>query len=187
MAYKVPFVNYQKYFKLHGDEMMDTLRRVLSRGDLLLRDDVDKLEHDVPAYLGLKYGVGLNSGTDSLHLSLLAAGIKPGDEVITSVIGFSTDFAPLVRAGLVPAFVDVEPDPYNLDVDGIENADDADSDSSGDALRGAAGAVQGAPNFVGLSSDDACWGTDADPSRARGAARAGGHRRRRQATRSSWA
>ena len=56
---------------------------------------------------------------------------------------------------------------HDIDGDGTENAYDADSDSSGDALLGASGAVQGARNFVGLSSDDAFWGTDADPSRAR--------------------
>jgi CDP-6-deoxy-D-xylo-4-hexulose-3-dehydrase len=61
-----------------------------------------------------------NSGSSALYLAVELLGLQPGDEVITSAVTFSTDIAPLVRAGLVPAFVDVAPDTYNIDVDGIE-------------------------------------------------------------------
>jgi CDP-6-deoxy-D-xylo-4-hexulose-3-dehydrase len=61
-----------------------------------------------------------NSGSSALYLAVELLGARPGDEVVTSAVTFSTDVAPLVRAGLVPAFVDVEPDSYNIDVGGIE-------------------------------------------------------------------
>src|SRR5436853_4469472 len=61
-----------------------------------------------------------NSGSSALYLAVELLGCEPGDEVITAAVTFSTDVAPLVRAGIVPAFVDVEPDTFNIDVDGIE-------------------------------------------------------------------
>src|SRR5205085_1914484 len=65
-------------------------------------------------------GVMCNSGSSALYLAVDLLGLQPGDEVITAAVTFSTDVAPLVRAGLVPVFVDVEPDTYNVDVDAIE-------------------------------------------------------------------
>ncbi len=61
-----------------------------------------------------------NSGSSALYLAVELLGLAPGDEVITPALTFSTDLAPLVRAGLVPVFVDVEPDTYNVDVAAIE-------------------------------------------------------------------
>ena len=58
-----------------------------------------------------------NSGSSALYLAVELLGLAPGDEIVTSAVTFSTDVAPMVRAGLVPAFVDVEPDTYNIDVD----------------------------------------------------------------------
>ena len=62
-----------------------------------------------------------NSGSSALYLAVELLGLQPGDEVLTSAVTFSTDIAPLVRAGLVPVFVDVEPDTYNVDVDALES------------------------------------------------------------------
>ena len=59
-----------------------------------------------------------NSGSSALYLAVELLGLEPGDEVVTSAVTFSTDIAPLVRAGPSPAFVDVEPDTYNVDVEG---------------------------------------------------------------------
>ena len=61
-----------------------------------------------------------NSGSSALYLAVELLGCEPGDEIITSAVTFSTDIAPMVRAGLVPVFVDVEPDTFNIDVDAIE-------------------------------------------------------------------
>ena len=67
--------------------------------------------------LAKQHGVMVNSGTSALWLAVDLLGCEPGDEVITSAVTFSTDIAPLVRRGIVPAFVDVEPDTFQIDVD----------------------------------------------------------------------
>ena len=64
----------------------------------------------------------VNSGSSALYLAVELLGLEPGDEIITSAVTFSTDIAPMVRAGLVPVFVDVTPDTYQIDVDQIEGA-----------------------------------------------------------------
>jgi CDP-6-deoxy-D-xylo-4-hexulose-3-dehydrase len=63
-----------------------------------------------------------NSGSSALYLAVELLGLEPGDEVLTSAVTFSTDVAPLVRAGLVPVFVDVEPDTYQIDVAQLDAA-----------------------------------------------------------------
>ena len=61
-----------------------------------------------------------NSGSSALYLAIELLDLEPGDEIITSPVTFSTDIAPMVRADLVPVFVDVEPDTFNIDVGAIE-------------------------------------------------------------------
>ena len=107
---------------VHDEREIDAVVEVLRGGATALRigKNVRDFERAVAELFGKRRGIMCNSGSSALYLAVELLGLSPGDEVITSVIGFSTDFAPLVRAGLVPAFVDVEPDTYNLDVDGIE-------------------------------------------------------------------
>jgi len=61
-----------------------------------------------------------NSGSSALYLAIEVLGLEPGDEIVTAAVTFSTDIAPMVRAGIVPAFVDVTPDTFQIDVDAIE-------------------------------------------------------------------
>ena len=70
--------------------------------------------------LAKQHGVMVNSGTSALWLAVDLLGCEPGDEVITSPLTFSSDIAPLVATGIVPAFVDVEPDTLQIDVTKIE-------------------------------------------------------------------
>src|SRR5262249_43062849 len=81
---------------------------------------VREFESRIAALFGKRRGVMCNSGSSALYLAVELLNLQPGDEVITSAVTFSTDVAPLVRAGLVPVFVDVEPDTYNIDGDAIE-------------------------------------------------------------------
>ena len=83
---------------------------------------VRAFEARVAALFGKRRGVMCNSGSSALYLAVELLGLEPGDEVLTAALTFSTDVAPLVRAGLVPVFVDVEPDSYNLDVAQLEAA-----------------------------------------------------------------
>ena len=80
---------------------------------------VRAFEERIAELFGKRRGIMCNSGSSALYLAVELLGLSPGDEVITSAVTFSTDVAPLVRAGLTPAYVDVEPDTYNVDPDGI--------------------------------------------------------------------
>lgn len=89
-------------------------------GTLRIGRNVADMEQRVAELFGKRAGVMCNSGSSALYLAVELLGLSPGAEVITSPLTFSTDLAPLIRGGLVPVFVDVEPDTFNVDVDGIE-------------------------------------------------------------------
>ncbi|GAI56402.1 unnamed protein product, partial [marine sediment metagenome] len=83
MNYKVRFVNYPLHYKNLEGEIDAAIKEVLSRGDLILREQVRQFEGNIASFLGVDYAVGLNSCTDAMCLSLRAAGLGQGDEVIT--------------------------------------------------------------------------------------------------------
>lgn len=73
MTFKVPFVNFPEHYKAIKEEVLKTIDDVLSRGDLILRKDVEEFEKKIADFIDVKYAVGLNSGTDALFLPLKAA------------------------------------------------------------------------------------------------------------------
>lgn len=119
--YKVPFVNYPEHYRRIWNEVLGVIIEVLSRGDLILRDQLRYFEENVASFIGVKYAVGLNSGTDALYLSLKAAGLGPSDEVITVAHTFVATVAVIYHCGATPILVDVDED-YNMDVDQVERA-----------------------------------------------------------------
>lgn len=119
MKHKVPFVNYRIQYQNLKKEIIKTTKRVLSRGDLILRKDVEDFEEKLADFVGVKYAVGLNSGTDGLFLSLKAAGIGKGDEVITVSHTFVASIAPIVHTGAKPILVDVGDD-FLMDLDRVK-------------------------------------------------------------------
>lgn len=106
----------------HGEDEIRAVVDVLRSGHQGLRigKNVFELERRIPELSGKQYGVMCNSGSSGLYLAAELLDLPKGSEVITSPLTFSTDVAPLVRAGLVPVFVDVEPDTFNVDVTKIE-------------------------------------------------------------------
>lgn len=106
----------------HGEEEIQAVVDVLRSGNQGLRigKNVNYMETHVPAISGKKFGVMCNSGSSALYLAVELLGLPAGSEVITSALTFSTDVAPIVRAGLVPVFVDVEPNTFNADASKIE-------------------------------------------------------------------
>ena len=119
MKNKISFVNYKIQYKGLKKEINKAVNRVLSRGDLILREDVEKFERKLAEFTGAKYAIGLNSGTDALFLSLKAAGIGKGDEVITVSHTFVASIAVIVQAGAKPVLVDVGND-FLMDTEKIE-------------------------------------------------------------------
>jgi dTDP-4-amino-4,6-dideoxygalactose transaminase len=121
MGYKVPFVNPAKNYQMIKDEIDAAYFDVMSKGDLIDRDHLRSFEENLAKFVGTKYAVGLNSGYDSLHISLGAAGIGPGDEVIVPAHTFVATCSAVVNVNAVPVLLDVAED-FNIDVDKIEEA-----------------------------------------------------------------
>ena len=105
---------------VHDQREIDAVVEVLQNNELILGPRVLEMERQVAGLLAKQHGVMVNSGTSSLWLAVDLLDCSPGDEVITSPLTFSSDIAPLVRNGIVPAFVDVEPDTFQIDVTRIE-------------------------------------------------------------------
>lgn len=108
---------------VHDEDEVQACLAVLRSGSMAFRigKSVRNFEEQVAALFGKSFGVAVNSGSSALYLAVELLDLPAGAEVLTSVLTFSTDVAPLIRAGLVPAFVDVEPNTYNVDVDALES------------------------------------------------------------------
>src|SRR5689334_672102 len=107
---------------VHDEREIEAVVAVLRGGPTALRigRNVREMEKRVAELFGKQRGVMCNSGSSALYLAIEVLDLEPGDEIITSPVTFSTDIAPMVRKGLVPVFVDVTPDTFQIDVDAIE-------------------------------------------------------------------
>jgi dTDP-4-amino-4,6-dideoxygalactose transaminase len=103
-------------------EIESAVHRVLRSGRFILGPEVEAFEREAAAYLGAKYAVGLNSGTDALVIGLRALGIGPGDEVITTAFSFFATAEAILHVGATPVFIDIRSDDFNLDPDRLEGA-----------------------------------------------------------------
>lgn len=121
MAYKVKFVNPIRNYQMIKDELDAAYREVMEKGDLIDRGQLRSFEENLAKFVGTKYAVGLNSGYDALQVSLRAAGIGPGDEVIVPAHTFVATCSAVVNVGATPVLVDVGTD-FNIDCDKIEEA-----------------------------------------------------------------
>ena len=102
------------------DEIDAAIQRVLDNGQFILGPEVKTFEEEMAVYCGTRFAVGVASGTDALHLALLACGIKPGDEVITTPFTFIATAESIVKCGAKPVFVDIDRLTYNIDPVQIE-------------------------------------------------------------------
>ena len=107
---------------VHDEREIAAVVEVLRGGPQALRigRNVRAFEQGIANLFGKRRGIMCNSGSSALYLAVELLGLEPGDEIVTPALTFSTDLAPMVRAGLVPVFVDIEPDTYNVDVTAIE-------------------------------------------------------------------
>lgn len=121
MSYKVPFVDPREHYRRMKTEIDDAITDTLARGDLVLRRQLSDFEQNLAEFVGTRYAVGVNSCYHALHFSLLAAGVGPGDEVITVGHTFVATVSAIIHCGATPVLVDVNPD-YNLDPEQMERA-----------------------------------------------------------------
>lgn len=117
---RIPLTDLRAQYSSIKDEIDAAINRVLDHGQFILGPEVKAFEEEMAAYCGTKFAVGVASGTDALHLAVLACGIKPGDEVITTPFTFIASAEAITKCGAVPVFVDIDLRTYNIDPAQIE-------------------------------------------------------------------
>lgn len=119
---KIPVLDLTPEIEALWDELMAAIQGVLKSGQFIMGPNVKAFEQEAAAYLGVKHAVGVNSGTDALVIALRAAGIGPGDEVITTPFTFFATAEAISQVGATPVFVDIDPRTFNINPDLIEPA-----------------------------------------------------------------
>ena len=117
----IPLVDLKAQYKPIEDEINEAIQEVIHSGQFILGSEVEAFESEVAAYCGTKYAAGVASGTDALQLALLACGIKPGDEVITTPFTFIATAETIAKCGATPVFTDIDPKTYNIDPAKLES------------------------------------------------------------------
>ena len=118
----VPFMDLKVQYRALKEDILSAVTHVLDSGQYVLGSEVAAFEEEFASFCGVRYGIGVNSGTSALHLALLAAGVGPGDEVITVPCTFIATVAAVLYTGATPVFVDVDPVTYTMDPTKLEAA-----------------------------------------------------------------
>jgi UDP-2-acetamido-2-deoxy-ribo-hexuluronate aminotransferase len=116
------FIDLQKQYYLLKSNINSRIETVLNHGQYILGPEVNELEETLAAYVGVKHCISVANGTDALMIAMMALGIKPGDEVITSPFTFIANGEMIALLGAKPVFVDINADTYNIDANKIEAA-----------------------------------------------------------------
>lgn len=118
----IPFIDLKTQYQALKAEINERIQRVLNHGQFIMGPEVKELEERLADYAGAKHCITVASGTEALLISLMALGIKPGDEIITTPFTFAATAEVIVLLGATPVFVDIEPDTCNIDATLIEAA-----------------------------------------------------------------
>ena len=118
----IPILDSKRQYKQIGDKIEKAVCEVLRSGSYILGPNCKEFEKNIAEYIGVKHAVGLNSGTDALHIALRALDIGAGDEVITTAFTFVATTEAIGIVGATPVFADIDPDTFNIDPKKIEAA-----------------------------------------------------------------
>jgi dTDP-4-amino-4,6-dideoxygalactose transaminase len=110
----IPLLDLQRQYQQIREEVLAAVERVCSSQQYILGAEVETLEREIAAFAGASAAVGCASGTDALWLALVAAGVQPGDAVVTTSFSFFASASAIVRAGARPVLVDVDSETLNL-------------------------------------------------------------------------
>lgn len=119
---RVPLLDLKLQYQKIKPDVLQVIHQVCEEQAFILGPHVDAFEQDVARYLDVTHAIGVTSGTDALLLGLMAAGVRPGDEVITTPYTFFATAGSISRLGAVPVFVDIDPATYCLDVSKLGDA-----------------------------------------------------------------
>jgi dTDP-4-amino-4,6-dideoxygalactose transaminase len=118
----VPLLDLQAQYRPLRDELLAAITRVCDSQRFILGPEVDALEREIADAIGVRHAVAVSSGTDALLVAMMALGIGPGDEVITSTYSFFATAGCIARLGASPRLVDIDPVTYNLQPDAVRGA-----------------------------------------------------------------
>lgn len=118
----IEFIDLKQQYQLHKEEINQAIQRVLDHGYFIMGPEVKQLEQVLASYAGVKHCISAASGTDTLMIALMALGIGPGDEVITTPFTWISPAEVIALVGATPVFVDIDPVTYNIDLDLLEKA-----------------------------------------------------------------
>jgi dTDP-4-amino-4,6-dideoxygalactose transaminase len=117
----VPLLDLQRQYEQVRAEVLAAVGRVCASQHYILGPEVEGLERELADFCGARDAVGCASGTDALWLALVAAGVQPGDQVLTTPFSFFASASAIVRAGGRPVFADIDPRTFNLDPTQVES------------------------------------------------------------------
>lgn len=118
----IPFIDLKSQYEALKPEIQKRINQVLEHGAYINGPEVQELEEKLAAFTGTKYALTCASGTDALLIPMMALGIGPGDEVITTAFSFIATAETICLMGATPVYVDIDPKTYNLDPQLVEAA-----------------------------------------------------------------
>ena len=117
----VPLLDLQRQYLQIRPEVLAAIENVCASQHYILGAEVEALERELAGFCGSRDAIGCASGTDALWLALAAAGVQPGDQVLTTPFSFFASASAIVRAGARPVFADIDPLTFNLDPTQVES------------------------------------------------------------------
>jgi len=119
---KIDFANLQYQYQLYKNDIDANIQAVLKKSNYIMGEEVQQLEDELQNFSGSKHAITCSNGTDALLLAMMAMGIQPGDEIITTPFTFIATAETIALLNAVPVFVDVDPETFNIDPNKIEAA-----------------------------------------------------------------